>query len=118
MGHMNEEPAVSGFRIEGLDRLQRKLKDLGRKAQALDGEHRVSVAELFPPDFMARHTDFQNAQEMFDKSGFEIESKEDFERITDAQWDSFIRPKTRFSSWKDMLTAATGEWTSKKLGLR
>ena len=105
------------FRIEGLDKLQRKLKDLGRKAQELDGEHEVSLAEFLSPDFMVHNTDFGNAQEMLDESGFEIESQEDFEKIPDPEWDAFITARTRFSSWEEMLTAATGEWTSEQLGL-
>lgn len=110
---------MAQFRIEGLDRLQHKLADLGKKAKELDGEHSVPLTELLPPDFMARHTDFPSAQEMFDKSGFEIESKEDFDELRESgKLDAFIRSRTRFLSWKEMLTAASGEWTSKQLGLR
>ncbi len=109
---------MDNIRIEGMDRLQRKLKDLGRKAQELDGEHHVPLAELLSPDFMARNTDFGNAQEMFDEGGFKIESQDDFEKIPDVEWDAFVAARTQFSNWEEMLTAATGEWTSKQLGLR
>lgn len=103
--------------IKGFDELHRKLDQLARNAEALNGTHSVKFDELFPPNFMRRFTSFVSADEMFEKSGFKIESKADFEAIPDAEWDQFIRTHTRFASWKKMQETAGAEWTKKQLGL-
>ena len=51
------------------------------------------------------------------KSGFKVESQEDFEAIPDDVWDEFIRNNTSFASWKEMLQAAGAAWAKAKLDL-
>lgn len=105
------------IKITGLDEFTRKLKNLERQVQSLDGIHNIPVTELFPPEFMRRHTDFDTFGEMVDASGFKIESQEDFRNIPDQEWDDFVAERTRFLNWKDMMGAAGKAWASKKLRL-
>lgn len=98
--------------------MNRKLEDLKRKAEALDGKHEIQFSELFLPEFMTRHTDFASLEEMFEASGFVVESQEDFKNIPDDDWENFIKTHTQFSSWKDMQVTAFREWTARKLGFR
>jgi hypothetical protein len=106
------------FRIKmtGLDQLNRRLQDLSKKAAALDGKHTVPLKELLTPAFISKHTRFSSMEEMFEASGFKIETQEDFAAIPDDQWDEFIRSVSSFSDWQAMLQEATKAWTVKQLG--
>jgi len=94
----------------------RKLSDLQRRAEALDGNHSVSFTDLFSDEFMLRNTDFATIHAMFEAGGYNVESSADFEAIPDDAWDQFVRSRTRFSDWKDMQTAAGKQWMSRQLG--
>lgn len=102
--------------IKGLKELRRRLRDLRRKAEALEGEHTIPLGEFFPADFLRQYTDFESLEDMFQASGFVVESREDFKKIPEDQWDQFIRSRTQFSSWREMQDAAGVEWTKRKLG--
>ena len=99
------------FKIEGLDELQKKLGDLAKKADALDGKHNIPVAELLTDSFVSQHTSFSSAEKMFKASGFKVETQEDFATIPDADWDNYIRSISSFDNWQNMLGAAGQEWT-------
>lgn len=105
------------FAMKGLNELKRKLKDLERRAKALEGENQVPLSELLTTDFLRRNTQFQTLEELFKASGFSVLSQEDFEKIPDAEWNAFIAKHTRFSNWNQMLEAAVKEWTARQLGL-
>lgn len=105
------------IKIEGLEEATRKLEDLSRKAQELDGKHEVAMSEMFPPAFMTRHTDFSSFSAMLNASGFKVETKEDFAAIPNAEWDAFVTSRTRFGSWKEMKDKGVQEYAIKKLGL-
>ena len=105
------------IKVKGLDELQRKLRDLGRRAEALHGEHSVPFTELFPPAFVRRHSRFANIEARLKASGFSVQTAEDFAKIPDREWDAFIARSTNFSDWKAMQEAATAEYVKKKLGL-
>jgi hypothetical protein len=104
------------FKIDGLDKLQRKLKDLERRTKDLHGQHSVPLGELFPPAFMRQNTDFGSIDEMFEASGFKVETEEDFSRIPDDEWNRFIALRTRFESWDEMMKAGGEAWAAKRLG--
>jgi hypothetical protein len=106
------------FRIEGLDQVTRKLKDLEAKARRLHGTHQVPAHELLTHDFMRRHTRFGSFAELVVASGFKGSTAEEFAAIPDDEWDAFIKRATTYSSWHALLQAAAAEWTSRELGLR
>lgn len=103
------------MRITGLDDLQRRLQELQRKAESLAGEHEVPMSELFPSEFMLLHTDFESVEALFAASGYSIENSEDLAAIPDDQWDVFIRSRTRFASWQEMLGAAGEQYFGNRL---
>ena len=105
------------MKITGLEQLERKLRDLSDRAQSVSGTNSVPVSELLSPSFLAGCTLFNSADELFEKSGFKVESQADFEAIPDDQWDDFIRDNTSFASWKEMLQAAGVAWMKGKLQL-
>ena len=105
------------LKVTGLDELQRKLKDLGRRAESISGRQNVPLPELLTPDFIRQCSRFHSVEEMFEASGFKIESAEDFTSIPDDEWDDFIRANTSFLSWEAMLGEASGKWAARRLGL-
>jgi len=70
----------------------------------------VHLGDLLTPEFISRHSSFAAEDEMFEASGFVIQSAEDFAAISDEDWDRFIRMNTSFDSWMAMLQAAQFEW--------
>jgi hypothetical protein len=104
------------FKITGLDEVKNKLKKITDAAQALDGEQ-VSIPELLTDSFIKTHTNLKSAQELFDQSGFKIDSPDDFKAIPDEEWDKYIASVSGFNNWKEMLKSATAEYLKRKMGL-
>jgi len=73
------------------------------------------LGDLLTPNFISRHSRFAAEDEMFEASGFVIQSAEDFAAIPDENWDRFIRENTVFDSWVAMLQAAQFEWCIRHL---
>ena len=101
----------------GLDKLKKKFEQLADNASRLNGTHSVPLSELLNPKFMATHTKFATVDEMFAASGYEINSREDLDRIPEGPWDDFIKSVSQFGDWRSMMDAAVRAWTAGKLGL-
>ncbi|MCK4793628.1 MAG: hypothetical protein KAV87_58405 [Desulfobacteraceae bacterium] len=99
-----------GVRIDtrGLDKLQKRVEELS-------GTNHVKLLDLFNVGFMRKNTTFSSIEEMFEKSGLEIESEEDIKTNQDV-WDEFIKRNTNYAGWEAMLNAASAEWIKKELG--
>ncbi|WP_368251194.1 hypothetical protein [Enterococcus sp. 2201sp1_2201st1_B8_2201SCRN_220225] len=102
-----------GVKIQGLDQLQKRLKQMEQSASSLNGSHSVSFNDLFTKKFMNRYTDFSIIDEFVEKSGFDFS---DMESIDEADLDSFVNENTQFESWNKMKTKAAEEWTARQLG--
>jgi hypothetical protein len=103
------------IKISGLRELQNRLDVLSKSAEKLDGQHNVPVAELLTPSFLSKHTRVHSVDELFEGSGFKIESAEDFEAVPDEKWDAYVCSISDFSNWEAMLSEAAKEWVSKQL---
>jgi hypothetical protein len=68
-------------KITGLKELERKLKDIGDRAQKLHGTNNVPVSELLTVRFLKTCSGFGSATEMFNADGFAITSAEDFKAV-------------------------------------
>jgi len=107
-----------GFKFDdgGLKKFQKDLEKMAKKAQELDGEHRVPFDQLFNEKFMRKYTSF-NDFDSFLSAGFDnIETEEDFEKIPDEKMDAHVKATTRFDTWEEMLEEATREWIANQLG--
>jgi hypothetical protein len=104
------------IKFDGFDEVTKKLEDLQESAESIQGTQ-VPLSELLTQGFLAKHTRFLSEDEMFEASGFKVETAEDFEKIPDEDWAHFIEQNTPFATWSDMLSAAGAEWAQKKLGL-
>ncbi|MDP8286805.1 MAG: hypothetical protein RAP03_09005 [Candidatus Electryonea clarkiae] len=105
------------FSVDGLDDIQKKLKELQKKANALDGENQLPISDLLTVKFLKENSNFESVDEMFEQSGFTIETTKHFENIPDDEWEDFIWKNTCFKSWQEMLDKASEEWIANQLGL-
>ena len=104
-----------GIKITGLDEVRRNLDALQRRMQNLSGP--VAFEDLFPPEFMRRYTDYASIEELITASGHKVESTEDFEAIPQAEWDQFIKAKTRFANWEAMQSKAGEDYVARRLNI-
>lgn len=104
-------------KVTGFDELQKKLKKMSDGAKELEGKHQIPVPELLTESFITAHTKFKDAQELFDESGYKIDSPDDFKAIPNEDWDKYIVSASDFNSWKEMLKAATVLYAKQKMGL-
>ncbi len=102
--------------VTGLNEMSKKFEDLANKATALSEMNQVPITELLNPTFLAKHTRFADADELFEASGFKFETQEDLAAIPDDKWDEFIRSISSYPDWISMLNDATKEWAVRELG--
>lgn len=107
---------MAGIKISGFDDLQRKLSDMARRAEELDGTHQVPLKDLFTRAFMHKHSRFPSFGRFLDASPFKVKTSEDFDAIPDAEMDAYVSSVTDFGSWSEMLGEATQEYISRKMG--
>lgn len=103
------------FKIEGLDELSNQLEKLSQNAKELDGEHQVSLSELFDKNFMSKYTNFLTFDELLEAGNFIVNCQEDFESIPEDELDEHIKLVTKFSSWEEMQGDAAEIWIEKEL---
>lgn len=108
---------MSSFKITGLDKLEKQLKQMEKGAKELSNTTHISFGELFSTSFMRKYTSFSSMDELLDAGGFKVESQEDFEAIPDIEFDKHIAAYTKFKNWDEMLSEATSQYVIKKLGL-
>lgn len=100
----------------GLKNFQKKIDTMAKVAKELDGKSEVKIVNLFTNTFITKHTNSTDLEDFFSKSGFKINSKEDFESIPDEEWSTFISKNSNFNNWEEMLQSATMEYAKHKLG--
>jgi len=105
----------SSFEIKGLGKIQNNLKRSSDEIEKLSGPQNVSFNDLFPREFMSKHTRFASIDEMVKKSPFKVESEEDFKNIPDEAWDVYVRENTPFNSWAEMISKAGEEYLGKQV---
>lgn len=105
-----------GFKIKGLDKLQKQLNQMEKATKKLERTKSISFDKLFTSSFMRKYTNFSSFDEFLDAGNFEVNSQEDFEAIPDDEMDQLVRDTTKFSSWEEMLTTATELYVVKELG--
>jgi hypothetical protein len=106
------------FELKGFDDVQRRLDDMAKRAAELDGKQQeVPLSKLLNDDFIAEHSSFASFDELLAASPFKVETKEDFEAIPDAEWNTYIAANTSFESWEEMQHQAAGKYLIKQIGL-
>ena len=105
------------FETNGFDELSKHLKKMQQRAEELQKTESLSIYELFSDSFMKKNTRFDNIDDFFKASDFDVSSNEAFEKIEQKELDKYVAENSKFKDWKDMNLSALGEYTAKKLGL-
>ena len=103
-------------RNKGLDKFNRRIKQMTDTAKEYENGEQVDYAELFDEEFMRKHTEYDSIQTFIEDSPFSIENQEDLEKVDDAEWDEWVRSKSEFNSWKEMGETAATRLIAKKMG--
>ena len=77
----------------------------------------VTFADAFPPEFMAKYTDYANVKAFIDAAETEANCPDRFQDIPTATLDSFVAKKTCFADWEDMQAKAGDEYIGRQIGL-
>lgn len=104
------------IKIKGIDEAKSKLDELAKKANDISGTRSVSLQELLTNGFMLENTKFDNANDFFDKGGFNFKNSEEFKAIDDLELDKWVKANSKFSTWKEMIDKAVIEYYKKGLG--
>jgi hypothetical protein len=103
------------FKITGLEEFQRKIDQLRRNAEQMDGTHEVPLSELFSPAFMRQHSSVPNFETFCRDGGIDTSSKEAFEATDVQQLNSAVARLTEFPGWEEMKKAGAADWARRRL---
>lgn len=93
--------------LRGFKEFGRKLDDLSKKAEALNGEHQVPIND----EFVQKHSNFSSMSELLEIGGFSS-----IEEADDEKFDQFISDNTDFDSWNDFLDNFAADYVRNQLG--
>lgn len=94
------------FKIKGMDKFEREIKQLSKNAQAVSGTHKYSFDEIFSEKFMCENSNFSSIEDFLKSSPENISTAEELEKADETILDIFVSNQTKFSSWKEMLAEA------------
>lgn len=101
------------MKLKGFGDLEKKMKQMGKNLQQLDGEHSITFDTLFNNSFMEKHTNHQTIGDFIEASKINAETADDFE--DNAELDAFVADNSKFASWSEMKIEAVGEYAKKQL---
>lgn len=96
--------------------LHKKLEELSKAAEELNGKQDVPLSELFPAEFISTNTSLASIDELFEIGGWDMSVEDALSAIPDTEIDIIVQRHTSFATWHDMLQAAIGQHAAKKLG--
>ena len=102
------------FELKGLEKLSKNLDKLTKELEPFKKQE-ISFNERFSLEFMTKYTQFKTINEMVEKSPFKVESEKDVKNIPDKEWDNYVKEKTSFQSWDEMMNKAGEEYLGKKV---
>lgn len=94
--------------FKGLEKLQKNMQELSKKTE-------IKMTELMSPSFVFGCSKFCTIEDLFDASGFTVESPADFAAIPDEEWEEFIVENTSFGSWSEMQHKAMEHYKKQQL---
>ncbi len=102
------------IKISSFDEMKKKLENIQKKAEELN-EKEILFSELFNNSFIAMHSNFSSFSELLEAGGFIVNSKEDFEAISDNKFDMHISKTTDFDNWKEMRQSAVEQYIKQNI---
>ncbi|MFV0515845.1 MAG: hypothetical protein ACK5MV_00405 [Aminipila sp.] len=105
--------------MSGLKDLEKELKQLAKNVQDVTSEYdgkSIGLDELLPSSFMETHTHYDNADDWLEAGGFNFESQEEYEELTEANaLDHYVSQSTDFNTFQEMLETAAADMISSKI---
>ena len=93
----------------------KSLRDLKQNLRRMEGHHDVPMSDLLTDQFIQAHTQLSSLTALLEKSGFVINSIDDFKAIPDKEWDDYISSVSDFQNWQDMLREATRQYVIRQI---
>ncbi|CAI2439073.1 hypothetical protein [Serratia proteamaculans] len=94
--------------MKNIEKMQRNLEEIGETPE-------LRFDELFNEEFLSQCSTFVSLDDMLEKSGFKVETAEDFKAIPDDEWERFIVENTSYESWREMQMDAGAKLLEKRL---
>ncbi len=93
----------------------KNLDKLKKNLEGISGMSEVKLVDLMNSEFITKCSKYSSLEELFAASGFKIESKEDFAKIPDDEWDAFICTCTTHENWLEMQKVAAASYAKAAL---
>ena len=91
------------------------MPDLTQQLFSIISKNKVSIHELFTPEFLQKNSVFHSVDQFIQSSGFQISSQEDFEKVPIEDWDAYVQKNSIYQSFKEMKSAATQFWLTREI---
>lgn len=101
--------------MDSLRDFRNKLDSMRNNLKEIEGSHSYGIKEIFTDGFMKEYTSFESIQEFVDKSPADFSSQESFKSRDTESFNKFISNNSKFSSWEEMLSAASKIMLSRKI---
>ncbi|MCE9967227.1 hypothetical protein LZ654_20690 [Lelliottia amnigena] len=95
--------------------LNSKIRKLKENLEEVGNTTQLTFPELFNSNFLRECSSFTSIEELFEKSGFKVESPEDFKAIPDDEWERFIVQNTTYDSWLEMQNDAVTKLLNERM---
>lgn len=92
-----------------------QLDQLRKNLDEISGTHSYSLKEMFPDDFLHKHTKFSSISDFFEATGFKLDSQDDLKNLDETALDKFVSENSDFDSWESMKRQAGVELLEKKI---
>ncbi|MEY8381943.1 hypothetical protein AALG83_02075 [Christensenellaceae bacterium 44-20] len=103
------------LRITGINEIQDSISATLQTLENFSTPAGIDMAEILTPEFLQTTSSLSSFDELLDKSGFKVETQEDFIAIPEEEFDQYIRSISSFNSWSDMLDCAFEEYIANQL---
>lgn len=98
--------------LSGLSKLADNLENLSK---GLEEEPVVSLTDILTPEFISQHTKFKNLEDLFQASGFECNTQEEFEALPEEELSRYIQSISFFDTFQEMLQTAGTEYFKERI---
>lgn len=95
-------------------KLTNQLSLINSNAAKMSDTTEIAFTDLFPETFMKIHTNCTSIEEFL--KPLNVQTNDDFAKLSSEQLDKHIQDNTNFDNWKDMQHSAWSDFLSERLG--
>ncbi len=104
------------MKITGFDEFGKHLNKMQKGLEELGNTNYIPFNELITDSFVRKNTNYSSVDELIEKSGFQIETQEDFDNVPEENWNKFISENSKFKTFQGMIDSAGEEYVAIKMG--